>query len=169
MNNDRREDPFVAYLYALRNEGNRAALATLKRGLGRQIGDVPEIFRYVVPRLPRNISPWEERVYYLVASLFAMHPLPGGKGDLGNTLRELDESLGRGREDGESSTERRLMTLMKSDTETLPEHLRQVVSLVSANDLPIDWSNLLWDLKRWNRGDKMVQKKWAESFWNREE
>ena len=169
MSNDGARDPFIAYLHNLREERNLGALATLRRGLGRPIGAVPEMFRFVVPRLPKNLSPWDERAYYTIASLFALHPSPGGNGNLGYTLRELERATGQSGGEGVSSVERRLLTLLKSDTETLPEHLRQVISLASSKDLPIDWDRLLWDLKSWNYDDKRVQKRWAESFWRREE
>jgi CRISPR system Cascade subunit CasB len=169
MSDDRTGDPFITYLHDLREERNLGALATLRRGLGRPIGAVPEMFRYIVPRLPRNMSSWDERVYYTVASLFAMHPSPGGHGNIGYTLNELERATGQSGGEGVSSVERRLLTLLKSDTETLSEHLRQVISLASSKDLPIDWDALLWDLKGWNREDRGVQKRWAESFWSKEE
>jgi CRISPR system Cascade subunit CasB len=169
MSDDRPRDPFIAYLHSLHEEGNLGALATLRRGLGRPVGAVPEMFRYIVPRLPKELSSWDETVYYTVASLFAMHPAPGGRGNLGYTLKELERTTGQSGGEGVSSVERRLLTLLKSDAGTLPEHLRQVISLASSNDLPINWDALLWDLKRWNLDDRRVQKRWAESFWSKEE
>lgn len=169
MSDERAGDPFITYLHNLRDEGNLGALATLRRGLGRPIGAVPEMFRYIVPRLPRSMTSWDEKVYYTVASLFAMHPSPGGYGNLGYALKELERATGQRGGEGISSVERRLLTLLKSDTDTLPEHLRQVISLASSKDIPIDWDRLLWDLKGWNQDDRRVQNRWAESFWSKEE
>ncbi len=169
MKEDRAGDPFITYLHSLHEERNLGALAVLRRGLGRPVGAVPEIFRYIVPRLPKNLSSWDEKVYYTVASLFALHPLPGGHGNLGYTLKELERVTGQSGGENVSSVERRLLALLKSDGETLSEHLRQAISLISSKDLPVDWDVLLWDLKRWNLDDRRVQKRWAESFWSKEE
>lgn len=166
------DDPFVDYLHSLYRDRNLGALATLRRGLGRQVGEVPELFKYVIPHLQNGVSSWEEQVYYLVASLFAMHPMPGGDGDLGSVLREVDLQSNRGSkagDEGMSAVERRLLILLRSDRSTLPDHLRQAISLASSKDVPIDWNCLLWDLKRWNRDDRLVQKKWADSFWKMED
>ena len=168
MSSERAGDPFITYLIELREKRNLGALATLRRGLGRPIGAVPEMFRYIVPRLPNNLTPWEERVHYMVASLFAMYPSSVGHGNLGHTLKELERATGQGRGEGISSVERRLLVILKSDTETLPDHLRHAISLISSKGLPINWDRLLWDLKGWNWDDKRVQKKWAESFWSNE-
>ena len=51
MKEDRAGDPFIAYLHSLREERNLGALAVLRRGLGRPVGAVPEMFRYIVPRI----------------------------------------------------------------------------------------------------------------------
>src|SRR5436190_6501763 len=75
-----REEAFIAHLEALaerveaRNDSrSRAALAGLRRGLGRAPGTVAEVEPHVAPFLPERPS-WRDDAYYLVASLFAVYP-----------------------------------------------------------------------------------------------
>src|SRR5450759_404004 len=66
-------EPLVGYLERLRDKDDRGALAALRRALGKPPGEAPEAYPYVVPFLPREVSAWQEQVYYLVAALFAVH------------------------------------------------------------------------------------------------
>jgi len=74
-----RDRRFTEYLEELRGgRDGRAAMAALRRTLGKPPGQVPEIGRYILQWLPSQLSEWqqaEERAYYLVAALFAWHPI----------------------------------------------------------------------------------------------
>jgi CRISPR system Cascade subunit CasB len=47
----------------------------------------------------------------------------------------------------------------------VPEHLRQILSLLKSKDVPINWAQLLSDIRHWERDDRIVQKAWARAFW----
>src|SRR3989442_7337478 len=66
------EDRFVAYLTRLVEDEDRAALAALRRSLGKAPGEAAEAHRYVLP-FTGNASQWDEDAYYLVGALFALH------------------------------------------------------------------------------------------------
>lgn len=57
------------------------------------------------------------------------------------------------------------VALLDSDREDLPRRLRQVVSLLKATDLGLDWELLLADLRRWEHPLRRVQRRWARDFW----
>lgn len=152
-------EPLVGYLERLRDKDDRGALAALRRALGKPPGEAPEAYPYVVPFLPREVSAWQEQVYYLVAALFAVHPEAGGQGNLGDALRRI------GQQSGLESAERRLVLLLGCHPEDLPSHLRHVVSLARSKQVPIDWRQLMGDLRYWNRDDRLVQRRWARGFW----
>lgn len=62
-------------------KGNRAALAALRRGLGKAPGEAPDVFPVLLPLLPEEqLWPRDESVAYLIASLFALHPLSWPEG-----------------------------------------------------------------------------------------
>ena len=162
------EAPFIAYLEDLakpENRNGRAALAALRRGLGRQPGEAPEMYPYVVP-WTSHLSGWREAVYYLVASLFAAHPVSWH----GEGASNFGASMARVRpQGGGDSTERRFVALLNSRRDDLPEHLRHAVSLCASKEVPVNWARLLRDLPNWDDESRRVQLNWAREFWRREE
>lgn len=164
------EHPFVTYLESLAEDGDRGALAALRRGLGQPPGTIPDMFPYVVRRLPDSARPgsWEERCYYLIASLFAYHPAIASDGNLGS---HFAHTLDRQNPDRNEATERRFAILLTAHPDDLHFHLRQAVSFLRSKDeTPINWHQLMWDLRDWGYADRRttVQKRWAAQFWRRQ-
>jgi CRISPR system Cascade subunit CasB len=148
------EERFVDYLHSLAAREDRGALAALRRGLGRP-SPPAEVLRLVVPHLPAD-RPWEHKWYLLVASLFAMHPERGGRGNLGETFHRLGNH---------PSAQKRFVALLDADAEDVPHRLRQAVALARSKPVPVDWYRLLKDLTRWNDEDRKVQENWARAYW----
>lgn len=154
---------FVNELEKLVRREDRAALAALRRGLGKPAGTTPEMYPYVVPLAPER----GDDAYYLVAALFAWHPspwhAPGRSSNLGASMARV------ARDSGSDSIERRFVAMLNAPGEDLPEHLRHAVGLCRAHEVPVNWLQLLRDLQRWNvpePGRRQVQRQWAGSFWN---
>jgi CRISPR system Cascade subunit CasB len=159
--------PFVGYLEGLtkpENRNGRAALAALRRGLGRRPGETPEMYRYLVP-WTAHLQREGEEARYLVASLFASHPLSWHGEGAGN----FGASMARVASDDGESTERRFVALLSSHRDDLPEHLRHAVSLCASKEVPVSWGRLLRDLPRWDDAQRQVQLGWAREFWKRAE
>jgi CRISPR system Cascade subunit CasB len=153
--------PFISYLLTLTQSEKRGALAALRRGLGRLPGAAPEMFPYVIPFLPDSPPTWQEKAYYLVASLFAYHPKTTNDGNLGNHLAQAR------REGHEQALERRFVALLAAHPDDLPNYLRQIVSFLKSKEVPINWNQLLNDLQWWghpDHGDR-IRKRWATAFW----
>ena len=147
---------------AARNPPDRATLAKLRRGLGRLPGEsgAAERDAIVLRGDPEAESPWRLENACLVASLFGLHPELGGPGSLAQSLRRL---AGDGKvPDG---VERRFIALLNSDADDLGPRLRQLVSLLKANDVPFDPERLLRDLDGWDHPDRHVQRRWTSDFW----
>lgn len=163
----------VEHLQELARREDRAALAALRRGLGKPPGTVAEMAPYVEPFFAG--APDEA---YIIASLFGFHPHhrrieyeaghPVLRRGLGTDLRPLKR-----REDGEDDPgiARRFIALLDSDRDALPEHLRHLLALLKARlaDHPIDYIQLFWDLRDWDTPDRRVQKRWASGFWSRDQ
>lgn len=148
-------DHFIDHLEALRKQDNRGALAALRRGLGNPPGSVPAVYPQILPWAPRNRQ--AEDACYIVGSLFALHPEPGGNGNIGTVfamVKERNESL-----------EKRFVALLNCHRDDLPNHLRQAVSLLKSKDIPINWRRLLKDILSWDHEDRFVQQQWAREFW----
>lgn len=161
------EQRFVAYLNRLVDEEDRAALAALRRSLGKSPGAAAEAHRYVLP-FTANASPWEEDAYYLVGALFALHQINWAPGGDSNRPTNLGASFAwLNREVESDSIEKRFVALLNCHHEDLPDHLRHAVSLLKSKEIPIDWTRLLGDLRWWHREDRRVQRDWARAFWGR--
>lgn len=151
--------PFVDYLQSLATAPK--ARRALQRGTRGSPGQELAMVRYVGPWITKNTSVWQEYVYYTIASLFALHPVSCGDGNLGDHLRVF-VFLKPGME---TSTERRLEKLFAArepHTALVP-----LVKLLKTNKVPVDWDRLLRDLLAWTHPSKYVQKRWAASFWAR--
>jgi CRISPR system Cascade subunit CasB len=164
-----REKKFARYLAELNEGDDRAALAALRRGLGRAPGEAGEMHRYVVPRV-QGLSRRQEDAYYIVAALYALHPGAGWSAadDGKHHKTNLGASLGR-MKDESASVERRFVALLNCHRDELPQHLRQIVSLLKANDAPVDWAQLIYDINHWDSEQRFVQRNWARAFWNSDE
>ncbi len=157
--------PFIVYLQSLAEKQDRGALAALRRGLGQPPGTVAETFRYVEPWLGEKRSATREAAFYLVASLFSLHPKSTNIGNMGAHLAQTRS------EGGEDALERRFTALLAAHPDDLPFYLRQAVSFLKSKEVPVNWDELLWDIQNWEakRDDPRhsVQKKWASAFWSR--
>jgi CRISPR system Cascade subunit CasB len=149
-------DPFIAYLEKLKED--RGAMAHLRRGLGKGLGDAA-MYRYVVPFLDHyRKNDW---VYFTIGALFGYHHDPtshDGK-NLGASLAQLEKN---------ESLQKRFTWLLDSETDELPARLKSVVSLLKSKNIPIDYSRLRKDLLAWDHPDHYVQLNWARAFFSTE-
>lgn len=153
---------------------NVAALAALRRGLGKEPGTAPEMYPYVVPFLPDGSRPRQEMAYYLVASLFAWHQkdwsgadAPGLGGSLARLRLKQAEDRNMSVELGDS-VERRFVALLNTGRNDLSDHLRQMIGLLRSSDIPVNWLRLLQDIQGWESPSRRVQRRWASEFWGRD-
>lgn len=152
------KQPLVSELERLRDRNDRAALARLRRGLGKPMG-TPEMYPYVVPFLPENGAGREH--YFLIASLFALHPDPGGEGrSMGAVFKSIMAAA------DSDSIEKRFVSLLSADGEDIGKHLRHAVSLARNKGIAVDYHRLLYDLRFWNHSERFVQLNWAKDFWS---
>jgi CRISPR system Cascade subunit CasB len=160
---------FASYLEGLAEREDRAALAHLRRGLGKPPGTAPDMFPLIVP-WTHTMPDWNADVYYLVAALFGAHPTNTEEGNFGDTCRIVHASRrterGAGDEEGVDSLERRFVALLNAHPDDLQWHLRHAVDLAAGEEVPVNWAQLLYDLCYWTHPDRFVQRKWANSYWS---
>ncbi len=153
-----------------REAGQRASLAELRRGLGRPPGAAPGAYREVLTLLDgRGAGDRFEDACFQVATLYALYPHNSGTPRSGEQRRDrnLGHSLGflSRKDERKQGAGRRMIALLNCHEDDLPEHLRHAVSLLRADDGPIDWRQLLRDLRGWPDDDRHVQRAWARGFW----
>lgn len=148
---------FVGYLLNLAREGNedRGALADLRSGLGKEPGEMARVHRHVVPYLPE--ATYNDRWYYVLASLFGSYPKHRDGYSLGKAFKPLRQKS--------DSMEARFVALLNAHPDDLDDHLRHAVSLLKSNEQPLDWFRLLEDLLQWDHHEGRVQLRWARDFY----
>jgi CRISPR system Cascade subunit CasB len=157
MSLDERQKNFVGYLLNLAKEGqeDRGALADLRSGLGREPGEMARVHKHVVPYLPeRN---YNDRWFYVIATLFGAFPKHRQGCGFGAAFRPLRQKS--------DSMEARFVALLNAHPDDLDGHLRHAVSLLKANEQPLDWFRLFDDLLQWDHPECHVQLRWARDFY----
>ncbi len=159
MSDQQREFALIKQLREWREQQNRAALATLRRGLVTP--DSADVLRYVLPYImPKYMS--EEHVYILVAALFATHPTEVKQQSLGTAFRKLKDVT------GSESIEQRFVALLDADRDQVPVHLRHAVQLCQSRNIGLDYDLLLRQMLYWNLPQRYTQLSWARDFWTKE-
>jgi CRISPR system Cascade subunit CasB len=148
-------------LLETRDDGpSRAGLAALRAGLRSKDGIAIEMMPHVAPYLAEREQA-SDRWFFVVAALFALHPLSTKEylsfgGSFGQLRKKFD------------SIEKHFQLLLASDEEDLFERLKQTVSLLKANNIPVNWYVLLTDLTTNSWDDdpqRRTQMTWARDFY----
>lgn len=144
-------------------ERNTAARATLRRSLAFEPGCWPPAYPWV-ERFAGESSDAQRRALYAVAALYARHPQQGSA--------TLASALGQLMADRKSdSIEKRFVALLAADAENLMDYLRQIISLLAADEKAIDYAALLDDLRvllnpyadpDWR---DRIRQQWARAFY----
>lgn len=155
---------FITHLQQLA-ERDRGGLAALRRSLSFAPGSDPAAYPYVERFVP-DIHERDalRQAMYLTAGLYASHPRHQKNTSLASSFGLL--MLER----QSPSIEKRFIALLSSDADGLADLLRQAVSLLAADDRPIDYAALLDDLADWLRPwvtDKRdrLRQRWARDFY----
>ena len=156
-------EEFIQMLTGFHQQENRAAQAMLRRGLGKQPGEAMEVYRYIGNFAANAKGKTHEEALHTVATLFGLYPSPTREGDgynsnFGASVSELNAKV------NSDSIEKRFVALLNAHADDLPDHLRQMVGLLKANDVKINWLQLLNDLNWWDSDGRDVQRRWAKSF-----
>ena len=135
----------------------RATLAKLRRGIGKPPGSMPEIWKVTLEGLPDGLLSKDgapttsEWAVHTVLTLYALHqqgkdlqksPMSCENVSLGCAIRRLVKS-----EEDEPRVKRRFDAAATSDNlEEFSHHLRGLVQLLKAEDIPLDYPALTKDL-----------------------
>lgn len=158
----KKEDRLITYLKNLaKPPKNNAALANLRRGLGKPPKTVMEMFPYLGQFLSSDTKTQHENAVFIVAALFAFYDdAPENIGNLGASIRKIKDESG--------TIEKRFVALLNANEEELPQYLRQMIGLLKSKDkVAVNWNQLLFDVRNWNNENlkDSVQYSWAKEFW----
>ena len=150
--------PLVDQLVRIAERDDRAALASLRRGLGKPPGAATEMFAYVAPFVPSAAADHgEDWPWYLVASLFGAHPCHAESGNFGDSFRKLPAN---------ESRNLRFRALVEAETpDECAAHLRHATRMMASHAVGVDYHRLLAHLRHWEAPDRWVQRKWSWRYW----
>jgi CRISPR system Cascade subunit CasB len=167
--------------YVARRPAALAALAQLRRGVGEEVGAIPELWQYTLEGLPEPEGPAGpgpgreplgptvlERAAYTALTLFAVHQqsrrkemhLPGQS--LGTAVRQL-----AARAASAEAVQRRFVALGTAQTFTeVVHHARGLITQLRAEDISLDYGMFAEDLVRLQTGAAdQVRLRWGRDFY----
>jgi CRISPR type I-E-associated protein CasB/Cse2 len=109
--------------------------------------------------LPPETKPYEEEIFFLVATLYPLTE-SGGKGNFGAAMRRIRPT----KDDEAQGLDRLMQLLLDAQGERLSFLLRQSVRRLADHEIPVNWPNLLADLLKWNDRERRVQNRWARNY-----
>ena len=148
---------------------DRAALATLRRGVGRTLEDSPSSWPYIVAASAGR--EYRERAAHVALSLLALHQQSFAAGNasqtgwgLGRACRVLAAQRGP---EGEKGVARRFRSVLAADDlDALSVHLRGLLGLLRGAEIPLDYTQLFLDLSDWGRPERRSQVglRWSRDY-----
>lgn len=155
----------------------RAALAELRRGVGKKPGDIPQLWGYFLQDMPEeffgNKEPSKaEWAIYTALTLFALHQQ--GKDPKTDCMYKEGCSFGTAvnrlvhDEDERERVARRFYAVATaSSMEELSHHMRGIIQLLRGEGIPIDYPMLAADLYRYQFNSLVsnVRLKWGQDFY----
>jgi CRISPR system Cascade subunit CasB len=161
----------IGALERLHDSNDRAKLASLRRGLGQPPGSALEASRVIERMLDEDDPPWIVDTLYVIAPLFAFHPM-SERGNRRSNMGDHFRSLFGKDEEPPPNVERRFMALLSSAPDDLPDALRQAVSLLKQKEIAVNWRRLFDDVRNWlDRRPEGEEKRqevrlgWSRRFW----
>ena len=167
-------------LQVLPEPQRRAELAELRRGVGRQPGDLPALWGALLADMPEQLQGSNgpskaEWPIYTALTLFALHQ-QGEAGvsmnqmgrTLGGAVRQLAEKTAVEQDWTKSSVLRRFNALATADS--MPEvshHLRGMIQLLRREGIPLDYPQLAEDLYQYQfvDGAPNVRLRWGRDLY----
>lgn len=113
------------------------------------------MYRYIGPFLNTG----KEADLFMIASLFALHPASKTTGNMGDHMRALAGKRSK------KATENHFLHLLDKRRDTLESPLRRAITMLKDQDIPINWHQLMRDIRNWDHPDHFVQRNWARAFW----
>ncbi|MGQ0841641.1 type I-E CRISPR-associated protein Cse2/CasB [Actinokineospora sp.] len=161
--------------YIANRSAGVAALARLRRAVGKPPGSVLDVLEHTLaPEFARNWSAdtpsWDETAAHLCMTLYAVHQQsqshrmhqPGRR--LGTAVRRL---IHEAEVKPDHPVTRRFTMLGTADSlDELVHHLRGMVQLLRAEQIPLDYGLLARQLVHWQRpnGPAAVRLVWGRDF-----
>lgn len=165
----------IMYIESIADTGKgKAVLAKLRHGIGKEPGELPELWGIIFEKIPpelegKNETSYAEWAIYNALTLYALHRQGSGKAphckevSLGTAAAGLVKS--------EEDTERILNKLNLVATAVSPKdlayHLRGIIQLLRSENIALDYSRLAKEIYMFNIPENAgtVKLKWGRDFY----
>lgn len=166
----------LEYLWSITGTGKgRGMMANLRRGVGRQPGELPELWGMIFDRMPdellgKNQTSYAEWAVYTALTLYAMHQQSSDR-----NMNQKDISVGQASAKlvkNEDDTERILKRLNLVVTAVSPEdlayHLRGMIQLFRQEEIALDYAKLAKELYlfQYEENVSVIGLNWGRDFWS---
>lgn len=164
---------------------SRAMLAKLRRGVGKQPGELPELFEVLLGNMPEELygkgdePSFSEWAIYTALTLFALHqqgkahPMSvSGKTEVKNSGNSLGAAVGflvKQDRDREPAIKRRFDAVATANVFTeFAHHARGMIQLLRAEDITLDYPRLAEDLFWYQFVGKRnyIRLRWGEDYYH---
>ena len=158
--------------------GQKAALAELRRGVGKEPGEDPVLWGAFLLDLPEELygkdgkPSREEWAIYIALTLYALHQQ--GKDPTADSVSAEGEDLGKAvaglaqdKEDRDRILRRFSSMVTAADMSGLSHHLRGLVQLMKAKGIRLDYPALAEDIYWWQVPSQKnrIKLKWGQGFY----
>ncbi len=161
----------------LEKSSGKAEFALLRRGIGKQPGELPSLWGMLLEQMPEELQGQGKQpsrgewAVYIALTLYALHQQgqAGSMNHPGMTLgRALHAMVPAGNQDAEERILRRFNQMAtSSDMEELSQHLRGIVELLRSKGIPLDYVDLAGELYNYQLLDyqNTVRLKWGREYY----
>ncbi len=159
----------------------RAALANLRRGVGRRPGELPQLYGELLQDMPQEMyssgskPSYAEWAVYMALTLYAMHQQ--GKDVKTDNMNQENVSLGSAAselvtdiDDTERIWKRLYVVASSDDMQEMSYHIRSLIKLLRDKDIPLDYPQLAKDLYLYQLSDESAEQirlKWGQDFYKK--
>lgn len=163
---------------------SRAMLAKLRRGIGKQPGELPELFEILFINMPEEFygqggrPSYAEWAIYTSLTLFALHQQgkdrPMSVGEVidgkrtGNSLGAAVGTLVKQDRKREPAIKRRFDAVLTANEFTeFAHHARGLIQLLKAGDIRLDYPRFAEDLYRYqfDENRNRIRLRWGEDYY----
>jgi CRISPR system Cascade subunit CasB len=158
--------------------GKKAALARLRRGVGKEAGTVPEIWQYVYEGLPDSLAGdtgkalYAQNAVHTALTLYAMHSQGMGNAHNENagSLGDAAKTLKMQRPDNEPGIKRRFDALATAKTPMeINNHARGIIQLLRQGKVMLNYADFAKDLY-WLQSNRdsarQILQRWGRDFYH---
>ena len=161
--------------YLTKND-DKGALAKLRRGAGKEPGNVLEIWEYTIGALPDDAKEDAENAVHIALTLFAIHRQGTNITGLAQ-YKGKDEKLNpvtfaaavKKLKDGENSEAiiRRFNAAVTANTiNELAVHARSLIQLLRTKNIDMNYAKFAEELYLWKFDKNKIRLKWGRDFWS---